>query len=202
MVPKGDAYLAGSIAGPASRLPLATDDELYELIRRRTRLSDVDEPMAPIVDYTLVECLKDGNVLLGYKKRGFGVGKFNGFGGKFEIGETAEDCARRELKEEAGIDAASLQWAAQLLFTFRDSPKLMRVHVFLVHHFTGQPTETNEMKPQWFPLDKLPLDQMWHDDTFWLAPLLSGAKFHAWFDYLPGGEKTNRVAGCHLTLKE
>jgi len=34
-------------------------------------------------------------ILLGYKKRGFGAGKWNGFGGKVEIGETVEDAAKR-----------------------------------------------------------------------------------------------------------
>eukprot|EP00056_Hartaetosiga_gracilis_P017259 m.6783 g.6783 ORF g.6783 m.6783 type:complete len:151 (-) comp5533_c0_seq1:454-906(-) len=38
-------------------------------------------------------------ILLGMKKRGFGKGKFNGFGGKLEKGETVEEAAVRELQE-------------------------------------------------------------------------------------------------------
>lgn len=38
------------------------------------------------------------------KKRGFGVGKWNGSGGKIQPGETPEDTAVREVKEEIGID--------------------------------------------------------------------------------------------------
>jgi len=34
-------------------------------------------------------------ILLGFKKRGFGTGHWNGFGGKVETGETIEDAARR-----------------------------------------------------------------------------------------------------------
>jgi len=37
------------------------------------------------------------------KKRGFGVGKWNGYGGKLEEGESIERCATRELEEECGI---------------------------------------------------------------------------------------------------
>ncbi|KAF9519147.1 hypothetical protein BS47DRAFT_1288729 [Hydnum rufescens UP504] len=54
-------------------------------------------------------------ILLGFKKRGFGVNKYNGFGGKVEPNETAMEAARRELKEEAGIDAP-LEHCGTLLF--------------------------------------------------------------------------------------
>ena len=42
-------------------------------------------------------------VLLGLKKRGFGEGNWNGFGGKKEDGETLRKCAARELEEESGL---------------------------------------------------------------------------------------------------
>jgi len=44
---------------------------------------------------TLVLVLQPGRVLLGMKKRGFGAGKWNGFGGKVQTGETIEAAARR-----------------------------------------------------------------------------------------------------------
>ncbi|CEI89301.1 hypothetical protein RMCBS344292_03666 [Rhizopus microsporus] len=44
---------------------------------------------------------KEQKVLLGMKKRGFGANKFNGFGGKVELGETIEEGARRELFKQA-----------------------------------------------------------------------------------------------------
>ena len=46
-----------------------------------------------------------GRVLLGRKKRGMGLGKWNGFGGKIEAGETMRQCAVRELREECGLIA-------------------------------------------------------------------------------------------------
>lgn len=45
--------------------------------------------------YTLIVVKKNDQVLLGYKKRGFGVNKWNGFGGKVEKGESIERCAIR-----------------------------------------------------------------------------------------------------------
>lgn len=44
---------------------------------------------------TLVLVVQPGRVLLGMKKRGFGAGRWNGFGGKVQSGETIEDAARR-----------------------------------------------------------------------------------------------------------
>ncbi|XP_070218912.1 oxidized purine nucleoside triphosphate hydrolase isoform X1 [Bos mutus] len=45
--------------------------------------------------YTLVLVLQPQRVLLGMKKRGFGAGRWNGFGGKVHEGETIEDGAKR-----------------------------------------------------------------------------------------------------------
>lgn len=49
---------------------------------------------------TLCVLVNDDRVLLGMKKRGFGVGRWNGFGGKLELHETVEEAARREIFEE------------------------------------------------------------------------------------------------------
>ena len=46
---------------------------------------------------TLLFVLKPGKVLLGYKKRGFGVDRWNGFGGKVQQGETIEEAAKRYI---------------------------------------------------------------------------------------------------------
>lgn len=44
---------------------------------------------------TLLFVLEPGRVLLGMKKRGFGVGRWNGFGGKVQLGESIEEGAIR-----------------------------------------------------------------------------------------------------------
>lgn len=48
--------------------------------------------------FTLIIVVNNDEVLLGLKKRGFGLGKWNGFGGKVEIGETITDSAIRYMK--------------------------------------------------------------------------------------------------------
>ena len=48
-----------------------------------------------------------GEILLGMKKRGFGQGKWNGFGGKVKEGESIRECARRETLEECGLKVSA-----------------------------------------------------------------------------------------------
>ena len=47
---------------------------------------------------TLVFVLDESQILLGLKKRGFGCGRWNGFGGKVENGETIVEAAKRFVK--------------------------------------------------------------------------------------------------------
>ena len=116
-------------------------------------------------DYTLVFLRKttddntsNGNcddnskklILLGMKLRGFGVGKWNGFGGKIEKGETIDEGAIREVKEECGIDVLSLQRVGYLVFKMNLDRKIMNVHVFESTNFTGELCTSDEMRPQWF----------------------------------------------------
>lgn len=57
-----------------------------------------------------------GKVLLGLKKRGFGKGKWNGFGGKPQGNETIEQAARREVWEEVKIKLGGLEKVGILEF--------------------------------------------------------------------------------------
>jgi len=51
--------------------------------------------MAKTKLYTLTIIRNNGNILLGMKKRGFGVGRWNGFGGKVNSDETILEAAKR-----------------------------------------------------------------------------------------------------------
>jgi len=117
------------------------------------------------------------------KKRGFGAGRWNGFGGKVLSGETIEAAARRELTEEAGIAAEDLRKTGVLTFRFVQEPELLDVHVFRVTAFSGTPSETDEMRPKWFTLVHIPYRKMWPDDSLWLPLLLTGKCFRGFFHF-------------------
>lgn len=116
-------------------------------------------------------------ILLGMKKRGFGEGKLNGFGGKVEEGETPAQGAARELREESGLEVSpdQLRFCGQLTYAYDSRPKLMQVHVFdICDGWQGEPVESEEMKPVWIKEDGLPLAEMWADDEHWLPQYLRG----------------------------
>lgn len=84
---------------------------------------------------------KDGRILLGHKRRGMGAGKWNGFGGKREDGETMRECAARELFEESGLiaDPKAFEAAGDLYFHQPPIPAgLMRASYTLSMRGRGQ----------------------------------------------------------------
>ncbi|XP_076169489.1 uncharacterized protein LOC143147783 isoform X2 [Ptiloglossa arizonensis] len=92
--------------------------------------------------FSLVFIRKTTEILLGLKKRGFGIGKWNGFGGKVEAGETILQGAIREVKEECGLSAKDLTRIGLLEFEFEGSEVLFEVHVFETYNFSGEIIES------------------------------------------------------------
>lgn len=115
------------------------------------------------------------------KKRGFGAGRWNGFGGKVSEHETIEDAAKRELREEVGIEVQNLNKVGIIDFEFKGNPEILEVHIFRSDNFSGEPTESEEMKPQWFHVDEIPFKEMWPDDIYWMPLFLAGKKFKGKF---------------------
>ena len=131
--------------------------------------------------YTLTIIHRDNKVLLGMKKRGYGVGRFNGFGGKPDVGETLEQAAIREVKEEAGVQVLDLKMAGEARFIDPKGNETCVVYIFRASEFIGEPSESEEMAPQWFDVSVIPFDQMWPDDRLWLPYLLEGVNFKGEF---------------------
>ena len=118
-------------------------------------------------------------VLLGMKKRGFGAGKWNGFGGKVEKGESLEEGAIREVEEECSIVINEILRLGYLVFIFPDQ-KQMKVHVYVSYHFTGEAVDSEEMAPNWYDeeaIDAEMYSKMWSDDKYWFPFMFLDQKF-------------------------
>lgn len=136
--------------------------------------------------HTLVYFCRGNQILLGRKKRGLGVGRYNGFGGKPIGRETPTVTAIRETQEEVGVTPHELAHVANLRFRSNDYAPLrdLYVYVFTSSRFEGEPSETEEMIPQWFEQGDIPYELMWPDDPHWLPQVLDN-KFvtgEFWFD--------------------
>jgi 8-oxo-dGTP pyrophosphatase MutT (NUDIX family) len=135
-------------------------------------------------------------VLLGYKKNGFGAGKFTGIGGKVEENETIISAAVRELEEETGIKAREqdLHYKGCLTFLFPFTPAWSQVvYVFLITKWDGEPVESTEIKPVWFQVDQLPVSQMWQDASHWMPLILSGESIRMRFVFDNDNETVREV---------
>ena len=117
------------------------------------------------------------DIMLAMKKIRFGIGKYNGVGGKVKEGESVEDATVRETSEEIGVnvDVKDLAKIGEIEFRFQDKSEWNQVvHIYTTEIWAGDPTESEEMKPYWYNLKDIPYDYMWEDDKYWLPKVLNG----------------------------
>ena len=133
----------------------------------------------PDIRRTLLFLRSGDQILLALKKRGFGMGRWNGAGGKLEPGETIEQALVRESVEEIGVTPTNWTAVGQLDFV-QDAetadPWHMFVYAYIADAWEGEPTESEEMMPKWFHIEDIPYQDMWGDDEFWLPYVLDGKK--------------------------
>lgn len=131
-------------------------------------------------------------LFLAKKGRGFGKGKWIGFGGKMEDGETIEETAVREMKEETGaaLEMSQLTKSGVLLFTFDVKPgHYLEVHVFKTvclsagHVAELKLSDEFSSPGRWFSREEIPYDEMWKDFGLWVDKVYAGKRFRARVHY-------------------
>ncbi len=154
--------------------------------------------MKPLPRVTIAFVTKNKKVLLGMKKRGFGEGKWNGSGGKAKKGEKIEEVMKREMKEEFNISPTEFEKVAEITFIEPSIPGggAWVAHIFLVRKWMGKVAESEEMRPRWFSIAKVPYQEMWASDALWLPRVLKGEKFKAKFTY----NNKNKIEKQKITL--
>ncbi|MCH8171555.1 MAG: 8-oxo-dGTP diphosphatase [Bacteroidetes bacterium] len=120
------------------------------------------------------------------KENDYHEGKWNGLGGKFELGETPEECAIRELKEESGLTVKNPKLKGFITFPNFDGVDDWYVFVFVITNFEGNLIDSPEGKLEWIPNEKLTSLNLWGGDKIFLEWLNLDKFFSAKFNYKNG----------------
>lgn len=123
--------------------------------------------------------IRNDEVLLAEKQKKIGAGFLNGFGGKAEPSDrNIEDTNIRETEEEIGVSLRKIKKMGEI--TFHNPSKdvdlqRMNVHIFIATNWTGEPTETDEMKKvNWYKIDELDYDKFLPADRLFIPQILDG----------------------------
>jgi 8-oxo-dGTP diphosphatase len=127
---------------------------------------------------TLCYIKHDGHTLMVYRNKkpnDMHEGKWNGLGGKFEPGESPEECIIREVREESGLQIRNPQLHGLLMFpNFKGDD--WYVFVFTAREFKGKLIDSPEGILEWIPDEKLTKLNLWESDQIFF-PWLEGDQF-------------------------
>lgn len=132
---------------------------------------------------------KNNSTLMIYrnkKENDYHKNKWNGLGGKFNTGESPEECAAREIFEESGLIVKSLTMKGFITFPLFDGKEDWYVFLFTSDKFEGTLIDSPEGKLEWIPNDKLLELNLWEGDTVFIPWLFQKKFFCAKFNYEDG----------------
>lgn len=96
--------------------------------------------------------------------------KWIGPGGKFEPGESPEDCALREVREETGLTMTDFTYRGIVTFV-SDEYGTEYMHLFHCTGFTGSLRDCDEGVLEWIDKRELCTKQLWRGDLIFLELL-------------------------------
>ncbi len=120
------------------------------------------------------------------KKNDYHEGKWNGLGGKFEEGESPEECAVREIKEESGLIVNSPRMHGFITFPNFDGIDDWYVFIFTADEYEGKIIDSLEGKLEWIPNHRVTDLNLWEGDKIFLEWLYKDKFFSAKFNYIDG----------------
>jgi len=145
---------------------------------------------------TLCYVKQDNRTLMVYRNKkpnDMHAGKWNGLGGKFEPGETPEDCVTREVREESGLTIRHPKMHGLLMFpNFKGDD--WYVFVFTAREYSGKLVDDSpEGKLEWIPNEKLTSLNLWESDRIFFPWMGKEKFFSAKFIYAGDEMKSYEV---------
>lgn len=142
--------------------------------------------MKNIICATLCYIEKNEKILMVHrvkKKNDIHQDKWNGLGGKFEIGESPEECLLREIKEESGLTLTSYNLSGMLTFPLFDGKNDWYCYLYHATEFDGNLIECNEGNLEWVPKEKIFDLNIWEGDKLFIKWMFDEKFFSAKFNY-------------------
>ena len=103
-------------------------------------------------------------------------GKWIGIGGKFEAGESPEDCLLREVLEETGLTLTSYRFRGIVTFV-SDRWETEYMHLFTADGFSGNLHPCDEGELAWVDTGKVSSLPLWEGDRIFLRLLAQNRPF-------------------------
>ena len=119
---------------------------------------------------TLCYLEQDGAYLMLHrikKKNDINHDKWIGIGGKFEAGESPEDCLLREVKEETGLTLLDYRFRGIVTFVTTDGI-CEYMCLFTSNSFTGELITCDEGELEWVKKERFPELNFWVGDYVFL----------------------------------
>ena len=99
-----------------------------------------------------------------------------GIGGKFEDGESPEECVLREVREETGLTLTDYRYRGLVTFV-SDAWETEYMHLFTATGFEGALRECDEGVLEWIDKDALAALPQWEGDRLFLRLLRDDEPF-------------------------
>jgi len=128
------------------------------------------------------------------KANDYHEGKWNGLGGKFEQGESPEECAIREIEEECGLKVKSVKMKGFITFPLFDGKEDWYVFLFAADDFEGNLIDSPEGNLMWIKNEKLTELNLWDGDKIFIPWLFQNKFFSAKFNYENGKYISHEVS--------
>jgi 8-oxo-dGTP diphosphatase len=142
---------------------------------------------------TLVYVKQNEHTLMLHKAKGYQQGKWNGLGGKFEAGESPEECMKRETFEESGLVVEEAKLQGFITFPDFDGEDDWYCFVYVVTQFSGEVKASEEGELQWVPDAEVMNLNLWPGDKVFLPWVFVDKFFSAKFIYKQGEFKDYAV---------